>query len=404
MVYFMINIYLSIICILFLIIILIILRYNSINIECKKLQYKEIEQNTLISLSKNENDILKNDICRLNEMIIDLKADNKSKSDKINDLYLNANNDSSSIDKISNKINNEIINKLGSIIQSTEKSMSEKINQFAVNAEKSDQDSKDRILNLKDEINKLTKLLSGNTKRIGTFGEDLLIRMLELFGLTRGQDFDVEKTFNNLKPDIVLYTAGDDKNKVFIDAKTICNIDSINYENPGQIINLYKKHIKDLYEKEYTKKIDGSFDIMIMFIPSDEILKILEKENFSILEEALGKNIAIATPSTIGMILNMLTLIKNKRLRDNNINQAVKIVEDIQKQARLISEDVKRLLQAWNKSNELANGISVRLNKLVMKPASSLQQLGISENQSKINELNNNILTIDSLACYSSEE
>ena len=197
--------------------------------------------------------------------------------------------------------------------------------------------------NMKLVTDNLTKALKGDSKVQGDWGEMLLETLLENSGLLRGEQYETQKSISiegengmnkNLRPDVTVFLPGErdlilDSKVSLTDYERYMNENDDSEKRKGYLkshIDSIKKHIKELSEKKYGMSLGGrSIDFVIMFIPIDFAYTVAISEDKNILNEALNKNIIIATPS---VLLLMLKTVSNLWYQANLERNAVKIMNE----------------------------------------------------------------------------
>lgn len=187
-------------------------------------------------------------------------------------------------------------------------------------------------LNLKisqDAVN-LTNALKGS-KTQGIWGELALERLLEMAGLQKGREYELQVNSHNedgkrFLPDAIVNLPKD--RKAVIDAKMsltayerYCSSDTneereIALKNHLQSI---KNHIKNLSSKEYEKLEEvNTIDIILMFIPIESAYITAIKEDNSLFKEAISKNILLTCPSTLLMTLRTIAYMWKSEYQNKN--------------------------------------------------------------------------------------
>ena len=197
--------------------------------------------------------------------------------------------------------------------------------------------------NMKLVTDNLTKALKGDSKVQGDWGEMLLETLLENSSLLRGEQYETQKSISiegengmnkNLRPDVTVFLPGErdlilDSKVSLTDYERYMNENDDSEKRKGYLkshIDSIKKHIKELSEKKYGMSSGGrSLDFVIMFIPIDFAYTVAISEDKNILNEALNKNIIIATPS---VLLLMLKTVSNLWYQANLERNAVKIMNE----------------------------------------------------------------------------
>lgn len=157
--------------------------------------------------------------------------------------------------------------------------------------------------------NRLVNALRAAPKARGRWGEQSLQRVMELAGMIRYCDFDLEKQYRRLdellRPDAVLHLAGD--RHIIVDAKApiAAFLDSVEAESEEQREAHLVRHAAQLRErmqslasKSYWEKLDGTPDCVVMFVPGDNFFSAAIERDPMLFDDAISKRVLIATPTT----------------------------------------------------------------------------------------------------------
>ncbi|MHB1698288.1 MAG: DNA recombination protein RmuC [bacterium] len=233
--------------------------------------------------------------------------------------------------------------------------LSEKILEFQKKVEETyDKESKQRF-SLQNEINKLydaekimtqttdnlTAALKGTGKVQGDWGEMILESILEYSGLREGSNYEIQKNLKttdemdekiNLRPDVTIHLPKNrelivdskvsltDYEKYISSANGKINGNNDNYsgndlninadnEDKDKFLKLHvnsiKRHINEM--EKYSNLPDGkTLDAVIMFIPIEYAYTAAVNYDRDILTYASRKNVIIATPSVIMLIVKIV--------------------------------------------------------------------------------------------------
>ncbi|WP_338364248.1 DNA recombination protein RmuC [uncultured Pseudoalteromonas sp.] len=169
-----------------------------------------------------------------------------------------------------------------------------------------------------EQADKLSNALQGQKKTQGNWGELMLENVLDSAGLRAGTDYKREVSFNTeegrLRPDVVVYLPQD--RHLVIDAKTSLNAYTryVNAENELEASQAIKEHvnavtarINELASKSYDR-LPGinSPEVVIMFVPIESAFVEALKYQSDIYQQAIEKNILVATPTTLLTSLNIV--------------------------------------------------------------------------------------------------
>jgi DNA recombination protein RmuC len=215
-----------------------------------------------------------------------------------------------------NKTNLEtLLNPLGQKIRDFEKKVEEVYDKeskqrFSLENEiKTLRDLNTRIS--QDAIN-LTNALKGQSKTQGAWGEIILERVLEMSGLVKGREYEIQVTLTSEEgkrscPDVIVNLP--EKRHLVIDSK----VNLIAYERyctladgPERDAELkrntaaFRKHIGELDVKRYQDHYKlNSLDFVLMFVPIEGAFMVAVQADANLFNQAFEKNLIIVSPSTL---------------------------------------------------------------------------------------------------------
>ncbi|MEO7325706.1 MAG: DNA recombination protein RmuC [Dokdonella sp.] len=181
-----------------------------------------------------------------------------------------------------------------------------------------------------DAIN-LTRALKGDTRSQGAWGELVLERVLEASGLQEGREYTTQTSFNDAdgarqRPDVIVRLP-DDKD-VVIDAKVslvayerfcAATDDAARASALVEHVGSLRRHIDGLSRKSY-ETLAGlrTLDFVLMFVPVEAAFIEAVRADGALYVNALEKNIAIVSPSTLLATLRTVAHIWNIEKRHVN--------------------------------------------------------------------------------------
>jgi len=169
-----------------------------------------------------------------------------------------------------------------------------------------------------EQADKLSNALQGQKKTQGNWGELMLENVLDSAGLRAGTDYKREVSFNTedgrLRPDVVVYLP--QGRHLVIDAKTSLNAYTryVNADNELEAQQAIKEHVEavkarinELASKSYDR-LPGlnSPEVVVMFVPIESAFVEALKYQSDIYQQAIEKNILVATPTTLLTSLNIV--------------------------------------------------------------------------------------------------
>lgn len=262
---------------------------------------------------------------------------------------------------------------------------------------------------LSGDAHNLTQALTGQSKAQGDLGEFILQRALEVAGLRKGHEFNVQVSHTRedgtkAQPDVVINLP--ENRHIIIDAKMSLTAYAKHAESDNEIessaalkrhLQSVHSHIKELSEKNY-QKLYGlqSLDFVLMFIPIESAFTLANSNDDDLWLKSFKQNILLASPSTL---LYVLRIVDNLWRLENQSQNAAKISE----RASLLLDKLSgftndltsvgdRLQQAQNSYDDAYNKLTTGKGNLI-RQAEKLIDLGVKPTKALIvNSTNNPIL------------
>jgi len=183
-----------------------------------------------------------------------------------------------------------------------------------------------------DDANRLTKALKGDSKTQGDWGEVQLELILERAGLQRGVHYRKQENFKtddgaNVRPDYVI-NLPEDKH-IVVDSKVSLTAyeQYFNTDDEAQRVRYMQehlsslqRHIADLSGKNYQLLYGiNPPDYVLLFVPLEAALTIALREDTTLFEKALARNIALVSPSTLLATLRTISFIWKQENQKRNV-------------------------------------------------------------------------------------
>lgn len=168
---------------------------------------------------------------------------------------------------------------------------------------------------LQKETNTLSRALRSPNAR-GRWGEKQLRNVLEMSGMTNYCGFTEQATSsedgNSQRPDVIVDIPGG--GKIAIDSKVPLNAfqDMIAAEDEPTRLAAHqrhaadlKRHVKTLSDKSYWARLPSP-QFVVLFLPGDHFLHSALEADANLLDDALAKNVLLATPVTLIALLKSI--------------------------------------------------------------------------------------------------
>lgn len=210
----------------------------------------------------------------------------------------------------------------------------------------------------------LAQALTSQVKYQGNWGEMILERLLEISGLKENIDYIVQRRENDKQPDVIIKLPNN-KN-IIIDSKVTLNA-VVKYQSAEtdeerekygrEIIQSIKIHYKSLSEKNYEQIFPNSLDFVLMFIPLEFVVNIIQKYDIGIYEDAIRSKVFIVTPTSLLSVLKTIHFIWQQEKQRKNLEDIISSIHQIYNKLRVFTEHLNKVkvsIQATQEAFEKA--------------------------------------------------
>ena len=244
-----------------------------------------------------------------------------------------------------------------------------------------------------ENADKLAKILKGDKKIRGNFGEIQLKTLLEQSGLIEGEQYRLQENLRiegvRYIPDAIIYL---EKNKnIIIDSKFSLpsDFDLQNQELQicSQIANNLKNRIDELAKKPYKEFDTNTYDFVLLFIPYQNLLDLALQADPNLYQYAYGKKIYLTTPHTLFMALKTIHITWIDIKRNQNAQKAFDEIGKLYDKFLGVLESFDDLQTYLEKLNKAKDQLSNKLNSGQGNLASrfeKLQELGVKSKKTAI--------------------
>lgn len=291
--------------------------------------------------------------------------------------------------------------------------LQERIKEFQTQvANTYDKESKER-LTLKNEIERLaalngkisedainlTQALKGSNKTQGIWGEMVLETVLESSGLRRGEEYQVQTSFDREdggqhRPDVIIHLP--EGRHMIVDAKMSLvayerYVSATNEDDRAESLKQHlvsvRGHIRGLSEKNY-QTLTGlkAPDFVMLFVAVEPAFMLAFSHDQTLFNDALAKNVLLVSPSTLLANLRTIAYIWRQEQQNRNAQEIaqqcaklydkfVGFVEDLEDIGKKLGQTQKSFDDAKSKLST-GRGNLVRqveqVKKLGVKPTKNL--------------------------------
>ena len=346
---------------------------------------------------KNDVEVQRKTVLELNNKLSSTTADYRNLQEKLNDQKKELENLNEKFSKEFKNLANEILEEKSRKFTEQNKTnlseilnpLKEKINEFEKKVEQTNKESIDRnsamreqLVNLKElnqqitkEASNLSKALRGESKTQGTWGEIQLEAILERAGLQKDIHYFKEKNYKNeeglnQRLDYIIKLP-DDKYLV-LDSKVSLTAYSnyFNVTDEAEQAKFLKNHLESIHshikllgEKNYQNLYEiNQPDYVMMFVANEPALTVALKEDISLFEKALDRNIMLVSTSTLMATLRTVGSIWKQELQSKNAQEIARQAGSLYDKFHSLVEDLKKV---GNNLKSAQESYQESMNKLV---------------------------------------
>ncbi|WP_225725155.1 MULTISPECIES: DNA recombination protein RmuC [unclassified Nocardia] len=233
----------------------------------------------------------------------------------------------------------------------------------------------------------------------GRWGEIQLERVVELAGMSRHCDFDTQVTRSargdgtadragSVRPDLVVHLAG--KRQIVVDAKVpfTAYLEACTTDDPDARAELLTRHAKQLRahidqlaDKAYWAAFDPAPEFVVLFVPGDPFLDAALTTDAELLEYAFGRNVILATPTTLIALLRTIAFGWRQEALSRDMATVQQLGRELYARLGMTGRHLDRLGAQLGKTVEAFNYTVASVESRVMVTARKLHDLEIAEQE-----------------------
>lgn len=229
-------------------------------------------------------------------------------------------------------------------------------------------------------------LRSPNTR--GRWGEMQLERVVELGGMTRYCDFDVQATAwvdgQMVRPDMVIRLSRG--RNIVVDAKVPFGayLDALSTEDPEEKqgylrrhSHLVRSHVGTLASKSYVEAFAPTPEFVVLFMPADPFLDTALEQDPELLDFAFSHGVVLATPTTLFALLRTVGLGWQQETIAEKAQEVQRLGAQLYTRLGTMAEHYNRLGSSLDKAVEAFNATLGSMDSRVMVTARRLKDLDV---------------------------
>ena len=221
----------------------------------------------------------------------------------------------------------------------------------------------------------------------GLWGQLQLRRVVELAGMSEHCDFTEQETLNNetgqQRPDMIINLPGGVR--IAVDAKVplqaFLDADAAATEaertsllaRHGQLV---RDHINKLGAKNYWAQFDHAPDFVILYLPGESFFAVALQQDNSLLEDGWGRNVSLASPSTLIALLRGIAYGWRQERLAQNAQEISDLGKELYDRIRKFTEHFVGVGYSLGKAVDSYDAAAGSLKERLLKSAKRFKELG----------------------------
>ncbi|MEU7764417.1 DNA recombination protein RmuC [Nocardia sp. NPDC049190] len=229
----------------------------------------------------------------------------------------------------------------------------------------------------------------------GRWGEIQLERVVELAGMTKHCDFETQVSRaarsdgdRAVRPDLVVHLAGG--RHIVVDAKVpfTAYLDASATDDPDVRAGLLTRHAKhlrthvdQLSDKAYWAAFDPAPEFVVLFVPGDPFLDAALTTDSTLLEYAFGRNVILATPTTLIALLRTIAFGWRQEALSRDMATVQRLGRELYQRLGMTGKHLDQLGRQLGKAVDAFNYTVASVESRVLVTARKLHDLEIAEQE-----------------------
>lgn len=246
---------------------------------------------------------------------------------------------------------------------------------------------------LRRETSQLTLALKGSDTR-GRWGEFQLRRIVELAGMTEHIDYVQQQSISTSdgarqRPDMIVHLP--EGRRLVVDAKAVIDAyqDAVAADNDDArkaALARHARHVRDqvvsLGAKAYWEQFDHAPDFVVMFLPSEAHLAEAAKIDPALLDDAMGRNVIIASPMTLMALLKCVAYGWRQEALADNAREIMNLGLEMHAHLCTLAEHAMKVGDGLNKAMRAYDAFVGSLESRAVVQAKRFETLGVKSSKS----------------------
>ncbi|WP_308251885.1 DNA recombination protein RmuC [Pseudonocardia sp. KRD291] len=232
----------------------------------------------------------------------------------------------------------------------------------------------------------------------GRWGELQLERVVELAGMVEHCDFSTQVSASGedggVRPDMVVRLSGG--KQVVVDAKVpfaayLEAVESrdadVHADRLARHARQLRSHVDQLAAKAYWEAFEPTPEFVVLFVPGDPFLEAALQADPALLEHAFGRNVVLATPTTLIALLRTVAYGWRQEALARNAAQVHRLGRELHGRLATMGTHVAKLGRSLDSAVESYNRTVSSLEARVLVTARKFTELQVSDTELAAPEL-----------------
>ncbi len=223
----------------------------------------------------------------------------------------------------------------------------------------------------------------------GKWGELTLRRAVELAGMSPHCDFteqpDVDTEEGRRRPDLVVHLPGG--TQIVVDAKVPLHAfwKALEARSPeeyqqamGDHARLVRSHVQQLAGREYWRQFQPTPELVVLFVPGESFFSAALEHDRTLIEDAMGKRIVLASPTTLIALLRSIAYGWSQQQIAENAEEIKRLGQELFERAGTFAEHMNNLQAGLERAVRAYNSAVGSLETRLLPAARKFTELGIA--------------------------
>lgn len=289
----------------------------------------------------------------------------------------------------------EIVRPFREQLEMFRKAFEENTRQQVANKASFDQaiaDLGERALKIGEDAENLAKALKNESKTQGDWGEMVLANILAATGMKEGVDYELQvretdAAGNCIIPDVEIKLP--DGGKLLIDSKASVTayLDYVAAKDDAEREAAAKehtasvrRHMDELAEKDYAKRVRGSHGYILMFIPNEGSYLLAMERDRKLPIEAFRKRVIIVNPTTLLLCLQIVMLLRSREAQNEKAERVLEAAAGMYEKFCVFTDtfaDIGKRIENLDGAYKKAHGQLAAGPGNVVKQLEALKGMGV---------------------------